>query len=370
MSLQIHDVLELSLNISGEDYDLSVGNQLDFLYIGTSTVAMLPTMQLRIVDIHGRLERLLTDMCKITVSMKPYTAKMVTFNFLKYNHQRDQDVTGFYVYTIDAYLAHPVYFIGCSNETYRASASGVLSTICDKSGLTPDLISTSDTMLWAQNNRSFGVMADYVCAHAYSGSTSCMALAVDVDSKMRMRDLNNLGSSVAVHNVIAFDNTPDAMMAVSFNHYATSGVNNVLTGYNNARVMQSIMSATNPVANTVQYTPDSKQPYINTDIKKVAERGRVRFTPIDSGNVHSNFEQAEYQNRRYRNLYSSKLELMLASPSRIKVMDKINFTTVDKNGNKDVAVSGEYIVTGRVFGVRGRVFSERIDCARKGSNAV
>lgn len=369
MALLIKDTIELAIYFGDTEYDIGAVNMLSYLYIGVSQLVRLPTMQFHVVDASRKLEKYLTDGAQMTVTIKPYSAKAVTLPFRKFNHYPAPDESGATAFTVEAYLDFPKYFMACASDIYTGSASSVLEQIASTCGMTPDTVPTADNMTWFQGNKTYSRFADEVSARAYISDSSCMALSTDVDGSLRLRDLSNLGSRAATHNVVARGVATNSLIATAYLAEAVSGLHNSLTGYNNGRVTQSIVDGVS-VINKVPYTPDTKNPFFNQDMKKYTDKGPTRFAPIDSGNVHSNYEKAHYQNVRQRNLYTSKLTVQLASPSSIQIFDKINFTSVDQSYEKDKALFGEYIVTGRGFGVQDSIFSEKIECYRKGNNVT
>jgi hypothetical protein len=142
-----------------------------------------------------------------------------------------------------------------------------------------------------------------------------------------------------------------------------------MTGYQNTRYSQSMLSTTPSTANSnVSITLDSNSPLFNTTVQGLVSRGYQTFGGIDVGNTHENYEAAYYQNLRIANTYSLDVEFFLTTPSSLNLFDTFTFS-VDQEANKqDLAYAGTYITVGRALAITGAQFAEKILGTRQGTN--
>jgi hypothetical protein len=134
------------------------------------------------------------------------------------------------------------------------------------------------------------------------------------------------------------------------------------------RYAQSSTGALQTQITDLSFTPDSKAPLYNTALKSDLGRGPVRFGPIDVGNVHAKYERASYQNVRYRNLFSLGLDLLIALPTDITLLEQINFSIQNEDTSQDTANSGVYAVTGHSLYIQGANYCEKVGIVRHGTN--
>jgi hypothetical protein len=145
-----------------------------------------------------------------------------------------------------------------------------------------------------------------------------------------------------------------------------SGLNNNLTGYNNARYTQSQTGVLSTANDQLTFTPDTTSPAFNTTVKTQAARGYQSYGPIDVGNVHSKYERAAYQNMRYANLLSMDVDFLVYTPTPLTLFDKFTFSLETENHKQDPAYSGVYTVSGYAMFVQGTTYAQKISACRSG----
>lgn len=126
--------------------------------------------------------------------------------------------------------------------------------------------------------------------------------------------------------------------------------------------------ATSTPITSVVFTSDVKAPLLNTTVKSEAKRGAYSYSGVDSGNTHVTYDQANYQNTRYSNLFSLKLELLLNTQSEIQLLSQINFSVTDLDNQQSIAYSGLYTVISKAIYIQGVTYAEKLEVVRHGTN--
>lgn len=367
MAYIIQDRIEISIFIDDNEYPLGDTNQLNFLHISQQATTFFPTCCFQVVDNARIMDRIgLQDGIPIRIVIKSGQKNMQTYQF-RMRHVDKQTGNPIPTYTIDGYYDSPAWYSGTTNRNIRGTANDVLQQIATACGLKYEGTVTNDSMLWTPQNANWRQFAKDVALNAYVDDTSCMCVVLDLDGTIRFKDINNLGPGKL--KILAYQYAEDAITAIANKNITSSGFNNAISGYWNTRVSQSVTAdATHTTIDQLQFKSDSRSPLFNTAVKQQAQRGAVRFSPIDVGNNHPNYEKASYQNMRYRNLYSMSQQLLIVQPTQFKMFDRIVFSVQKEDQSQDVSASGSYTVSGRAIMIQGANYGEKLIVTRHGTN--
>lgn len=369
MGYALQNQLEVSLYINDVEYPLDSNNVLDFLHIGSSTKAKLPTIHLGLTDQLHALDLLdLQDAIPLRVAIKGYGAPTVSYAFRKFNSKRQFNGMC-YVYQVDGYWDSPLFWAGTSVGGIRGTSDSVLSQIASTCGLKYDGTAlAADSQLWMPRNRTYAAFAKRIASRGYVSDASYMTTCVDLTGTLLYKDINNLPQSQ--FTVIANQLADGMYTAIDYAAVASSGLTNQVTGYNYTHYGQSMIAEDQHTAyDTLQFTSDSRSPLFNTTMKQQSERGMMTYAPIDVGNTHDAYEKARYQNQRFAGLYTMDVEFLMTQPTTLDLLKTFTFSAVDENDKKDTANSGDYTVSGRAIMVRGTVYGEKVVGTRNGTNA-
>jgi hypothetical protein len=367
MSFLLNGELEVSIFIDDNEYPLTALNLLNWLHISTTMRHALPTFGLQITDVQHVFDNIgLLDGTPIRIVIKPNGKDSRTYSFRKYNHNRV--LTGdAYTWTLFGYWDAPLYWAASSVRAIQGTANNVLQEIASTCGLKFDGSVTNDSQIWVPRNRVYRTWAKDIVDHSWVSDNSCMSLCVDLDGTMRLKDLNNLPDPTK--KILGYGYADDAYTAVDVQASANSGLNNALSGYQNMRVAQSVTTDdTWQIIKDLNFTPDVKSPLYNRDLRDQLGRGAVRFSPIDAGNVHDNYEKASYQNTRYRNLFSFGLEALMVDSTEMKIGERVALSLQTESTSQDAPNSGTYTITGHAIYTQGANYSEKLGMVRHGTN--
>lgn len=369
MGYIVNGQIEVSIFISDKEYPLGAINLLNWLHITTTVRHKLPTLGFQITDVQHVFDRIgLLDGTPIRVVVKANGKQAKTYLFRLFNRKREFNGSA-YVWSIYGYWDAPLFWTASSLAALEGTSNAVLSQIAKKTGLKYDGTATNDSQIWVPRNRSYSTWAKDIVDHAWASDQSCMIMGVDLDGTLRLKDVNNLPQ--ATQKIVGYTYAEDAMTASDIRVAASSGLNNALSGYQNMRVAQSTTADdTHLTIKDLKFTADVKAPLYNEDLKGQLGRGAVRFAPIDCGNVHQNYEKAQYQNLRYRNLFSLGLDALVTDTVDVQLGERINLSLQIEETNQDTPNSGVYTVTGRALYVQGANYAELVGMARHGTNEV
>jgi hypothetical protein len=368
MAYVVDGKIEVSLHINGQEFPLDAINTLNFLKISWWTRGILPLCHFSIFDGLHTLDQIeLQDGIPLTITLKPLSSQTVTYNFRKFHHSKDFNGNAF-TYEVDGYLDAPLYWAGTSIAGIQGTSSAALQQIATKCGLTFSGSSTNDAQLWMPRNRTYGEFANMIKKRGFASATSYMELGINPDGTMIYQDVTKLPAPT--QTVILGEYQSGSYTAADYNPKAKSGIVNKMTGYQNTRYSQSMVSSNLSEANSqVTVTPDVTSRLFNTTVQQAISRGYQSFGGIDVGNTHANYETAIYQNIRIANLYSLDVEFLIQTPTTFRLLDTFSFA-VDSDINKqDAAYAGTYIVGGRSLLVTGAQYAEKILGVRQGVNA-
>jgi hypothetical protein len=359
--------LEVSIFINGTEFPLDTMNTLNFMHITWWTRGMLPLCHFGVFDARHSLDNIeLQDGIPIRIVIKPLSSPSVTYNFRKFDHKKFFNGTGF-EYTVDGYLDYPLYWAGTSNGGIRGTSTDVLSQIASRCGLKFNGVTTNDSQLWMQRNRTYGEFALQIKRRGYASDSSYMELGVNPDGTMSYVDVQSLPDPT--QTVVLGQYMQGGITAVDYVPHASSGLPNKMTGYQNTRFDQSIVGSSLSSPNSqVSFTPDSKSPLFNTTIQSTIARGYQSYGGLDVGNVHANYEKAIYQNRRFANTYSLSVEFLIQTPTTFRLFDTFTFSVDQEVNKQDVAFAGIYTVAGKTLAITGAQYSEKILGVRNGTN--
>lgn len=365
MGYILNQRMEVSIFVNGVEYDLSAVNLLPALHITTTVRGSVPLLTMQLDDVKHQLDTIgMQDGIPIRIVIAPNGNKSRTYNMRKFNHTKKQN-GGFYTWTVFAYWDAPMYWNSTTAETFQGTSSELLASIAQRCALQYDGPSTSDSMLWLPQNMRYRTWAKDAAKYGYINETSCMALGLGLDGVLRYRDVNNMPQPTKTVKSFLLD--AEAYTAVETELKAGSGLNNALTGYQNMRVPQSVIEVPQAISE-LNFKSGVKSPQFNVPLRDTLQRGAVRFGPVDCGNVHSFYEQAQYQNMRYSNMFSLGQDILLTEPTDIQLLDNFNYTSQKENTDPDVVNSGVYLVTGHSIYIQGANYAEKLGVVRHGTN--
>ena len=362
---KITSTLDAGLYINGKEF---TGTPLSFVqsvHIAAHAHYQVPLITLSITDMADMLPYIgLQDGVTLQFSLKG--VKNIDRRYRVYSWDR-VPISGGFAYTIYGYHDSPRFFIGTASQQLRGSSSDVLKWLAADCAIEwhPHNAVTSDSMLWTSPNSTVAQFAQQIARYGYVDGKSYMGLAVDSRGVMRYRNIAALPApTIKVAYTVPTPNN-DTVQITDFKSNNVAGNNNVLVGYQHERVVQSSNTKQQVVAisgSTVETGVNA--PLLNGNVRALAQRGGISYSPIDFGNVHPNYEQARYQNVRLARLNNLSCEFLFGFQTDFEAFD--NFTFVSPSTWPDNSYDGNYIVTGKVIFIAGSQYVEKVIGVRMG----
>jgi hypothetical protein len=365
----VSNTIEVSIFINNVEIPLDTNNILNFLHMGCTTHGALPTCHFAVTDVRHSFDSIpLQDGIPIRITIKPGGNSTQTYNFRKF-HSKKVFNGNAYVYEVDGYWDAAKYWMGTSVAGLRGTSSDVLSQIASTCGLQYDGVTTNDSQLWMQRNRTYFEFAKKTVDRGYVNDTSCMSFGVDLTGTMRYRNVNALPAPTT--KLVHAQLVQGAYTVMQYTPVAKSGINNKMTGYANVRNDQSLIApAISTPFTTLAVTPDSTSILMNTTVKSQVVRGYQSYGGLDMGNTHDSYEKAVYQNLRYSNLFSLDVVFFMYTPTTLTLFDTFAFAAENEVEQQDVDYSGNYTIAARAIFITGATYSEKLLCTRQGTNAA
>lgn len=351
--------------MNGVELPLGYGTGLavNFIHMSCSTRLAVPMLHISLNDSVDFLlnNKLLFDNCLITVVIGDQSAQSTTYEFrLNSFTNPTSAVSDSRNIEVDAYLNLTKYWQSTSYMAFTGTSSSLIGDIALKCSLNYLGDKTSDSQTWFPRNLPYYEWARATSERGYKSETSCMQLGVDLSKTLVYRDVSSMESPVA--KISIGKPKPGYIFGLDASPSSSPGAKNNLSGYSSNLVEQDLLDPTHKTTSKVKLATrtDSKSLSMNTEVKTEAGLGRVRFSPIDPGNVHPKYEVALYQNRRITNLFVNKLEIVVKEPSGLKLLDCVAVDLDNENRNLS-KLGGTYRLASRVVYFQGMDYMEKLE---------
>lgn len=187
---------------------------------------------------------------------------------------------------------------------------------------------------------------------------------------MRMVNVSDLDSRKPKELFSSKGDNIDSYPVTDFDVVARSGFYNASSGYQDTLVVQSLLVSDNQNLSQVSIRRNSQKVSISRDIKGLITQSKVRFAPIDVGNVAPNYDKALYQNRRLSNLFNFGIEFNVPRIIDSNVLDTVS-CELTKTGLTGVQeISGVFTIASKALYLRGMDIVQKVEVFRHGMNSV
>lgn len=369
--------LYVQIAINGQDVNLQEA-PIARLQLNSSGLFYLPQGQIVFVDsssfFHDNISLGDGDQVVITIGDSPTTAKIYLFSIWTWDRHIVGNATQ---YTIDLLYGVPQWLATSMFAPFvNQSSSQVLQALARQVGLTFEGIQTSDFQTWYPAHHKLGKFARKVSSHGWSSDTSIMALAVSLQNKLLYK---NIASKQAAQYIFKPDTGLSANSEGSQTpiYYAlveeriASGFNNVYSGY--GKMMHQVDLTKDQKygqLNKVNFSPLSQSLLVNQATHSGSNDGTRSFPPFLSGNVHANYNNAEYQNARGMALFNlNALVTLYGHVTDIDLLDFANLdtnTTVANSPHHHIPSSGKYVVWNKTIFIENTAYYEKFQLIRQG----
>ena len=365
MALEVEGRISLKIYFNGKELPIGYGTGLaiNFVHMSSSTRIAVPMIHISLSDSVDYLvtNKLLFDNCLITIVIGDQSNHSTTYEFrLNSFTIPNSAVSDKRTIEVDGYLNLVKYWQSTSFTSFTGTSSALMADISAKCSLNCISDKTSDSQTWFPRNLPYYEWARSTSERGYKSETSCMQLGLDMSKTLIYKDVANMETptakiSVGIHK-------SGYLFAVDASPTSSPGSKNNLSGYSSSLVEQDLLDPTHKTTSKVKLATrtDSKSLSINSEVKSAAGAGRVKFGPIDPGNVHDKYEQALYQNRRITNLFVNKLDIIVKEPSGIKLLDCVKIDMDNEHREVD-KLGGVYRLSSKVVYFQGMDYMEKLE---------
>ena len=369
MALDVQGRISLKMYMNGMELPINYGTGIvvNFIHMSCSTRIAVPMIHISLNDPIDFLlnNKLLFDNCLITIVIGDQSAQSTTYEFrLNSFTNPGSAVSDSRNIEIDGYLNLTKYWQSTSVTQFTGTSSALLGDISSKCALNYVGDKTSDSQTWFPRNLPYYEWARIVSERGYKSDTSCMQMGVDLSKTLVYRDIASMESPISRINI--GKPKPGCIFGIDASPSSSPGAKNNLSGYSSSIIEQDLVDPTHKATSKVRLSTrsENKSLAMNLQVKNEAGLGRVRFGPIDPGNVHPNYEVALYQNRRITNLFVNKLEVLVKEPTNLKLLDCV-YIDLD-NDNRDISkLGGTYRLSSRVVYFQGMDYMEKLEFASR-----
>jgi hypothetical protein len=370
MALNIHDRLYLQILINGVEFPLDKLNTLQYLHISESVRSYVPVLNMKLVDATKFISQnnLLVDgaIIKVTIGVD---GRKKSYEFRRFNHKAIPGGDGGTQYQVSAFLNVPLYWMASTMKAFNGTAAEAIKYIANACDLNFYGVTTSETQLWMPYNTRYCEFARQVAERAWVDSESCVQLAVSADKTARLINVSDFDTRKATEVFSNKGTYASALPVTDQQIVSKSGFFNSVGGYQDTMIQQSLTDTTDKDISQVNVKRNSKTISMNKSVKDSVPQAKVKYAPIDVGNITPHYEDALYQNRRLSGLFTFGVEFNTAYLVDSNLLDIVmcELTMPEVSGMQDI--SGNFLLTSKVTYIEGMNFYQKMECYRHGSNA-
>lgn len=279
-----------------------------------------------------------------------------------------------------ALLNAPKFVTASVQESYSGTTDDVLRDLAGRSGLTysgPSSVNgrqtndRQDSWLNVCKNRMM-FMAETV-RHGWMDKQSGMSVTVTSYGEIRYRNLTDVINTPAekikfvfMHNARATNEEGDkkTYWVKEAHDKSTAGFMATAMNYGSTRVHNNLDGKPKQIKNLAVKTPGAYLA-LNKEVADMVKKSRYDYAPIDCGNTHDNYQDAEYQNLKILALFTERMSLLVTDVTEVQLYEPVIYRQADSDPNAPVRNTDIYLVIGKTVVVRSGIhYAERIELAR------
>lgn len=382
--LNIQDIAFLSIEIDGEEVPYAFIQSVE---LTEGNGALFPAFRIVMGDPYSTYmtgEKALTDGNKFSItigkSMSDKNCKPRKYRlFGKKPINRAELPQMLIVGIVDApnlVYAKPI-------EAYKGTSDAVLKQIAEKAGLqysgpgSCNGATMNDNQVWRNSGKNRGVFAQDISRRGWMSPKSGMSMAITSTCEMRYRNLVDVINTplpkikfVFSHNAPKSDedDTKKFYLVKFANDHSSAGVTSGWQNYGSVRT-QPCLSGEDKKSDKMEVCVPGKYVAVNKEIADMVGKVRRDVAPVDMGNVHENYEKAQFQNIKVLALFSQKMSLLVEQVTDVQLYDPVIYKQANADPTEPVSTTDVYIVVGKTISIRaGAFYAERIEIARLSTN--
>ncbi len=347
------------------------------MYAISNVLMIGPTFDMLIVDSGGALlNPMPQDGTVITVTMGDSRSDPLKMRFRQVGAPQTGIPTakGLAV-RVQCTLDKPKLFHGICQKSIRGTSTTAIKQIAKDCDLTiKDRVdsSVSDDMKWLPMGRQYGHFLGDIASHGWFGEDSAASVVgVTLTGEVVYRDLAKLAKAPPkasfYYGVSIPKNEDNNYIAHSMVYEDLFSTGLALQGYSASRKRFNIDGVLEAI-DGINVTQNNERLNISSKVKELAGISRVILGGIDCGNTHDYYEKAEFQNARYRALFSRQRSLVVAQATRdLDLLDPVTIYYLDTRTREPASVSG--VITAKTIAIVNGFYVERFNIQYQGEDS-
>ena len=261
--------------------------------------------------------------------------------------------------TIKAVLDNPAYMRKIMDTHVDGTSTALAQKIAGMAGLKFDGDNANDKMVWLPNRLPLASSLKKHSEKAWASDKSSFIVGVDDSGTLYYKDLDKLAAASATKT---FSSNPSEGHYISFWSFdAKDQLYNNTKGYGSTSIGHKEDGTVDELAkiDMRSFAGDIGGSFMKNVIG--SRGGRVDHLPIQSGNVHDNWNKAIHQNSRIKSMFSCDLVILTDTPSQVKMFDKVKVIPYDPaTAQPRQTLVGDYIVTAFTRTIHRNQYYEKI----------
>jgi hypothetical protein len=371
--LEIKTGIVIGFEVNGKEYPIENGG-FESLSIIANKRMSVTTLEMRISDISGSFEHDMTlaDGTPITIKIGRTTNSFRTYQFRVFKFVKEPgNVPNYMIY---GYWNSPRWWMQTVSKGMNGTSAQVIQQIAEACSLKSSVDNTDDKQVWMPNNSRYCSFADQIANNGYLDDQSMMVLGMTLQGELRYRNISGIRIDDKIPKFVhASSDAENTFTVYDHRNTGSSGFGNIMGGYKHLMREQSVIEEVGSVKD-LQLKRQTQNLLLNKDIHGALDQGRIQHMPINCGNVHKKYFQAQYQNMRSAMMYSMGVELMVCEPTdNMDLFDPFYYQSADAPAlGKDQDNSrfkASYILTAKTIHVTADTYFEKFAGATTGMNA-
>lgn len=381
--LRVRDDILLGLVIGGAEFPLDVTGFKGMRIIHTIDT-FVPVVEVVVPDTLNFFVNKVTLAdglpMEIHLGVSEKDLQVMKFRVHKFSEQQENGAT---FYTIVGYFDVPRFYLATGNKPFTGTSSSVMSQLASASGMEFDGHGSSDTQVWLPRNDRFCVFAQNVMMHAWASDSSLFKLAITPTNVMRYKDVFRFDPGAKMPAFVNTDGKVDKGMFQMRDHtnLTRSGNNNMQGGgYGHRLVTQLVANEYQKTKDKVKYRRFMPLLEVSREVRGIVQGApgspgvqHTQFAPINCGNVHDRYWEAEYQNKRLARLFSQGARLLVEARTGIEALEPVRYLphylpAVSEADIKEQS-QGVYVVTAKAINIQMNNYFESFELFTTGTAA-
>lgn len=262
------------------------------------------------------------------------------------------------IVSFSAVLDHLPYMRKIISGSTKGTSGDAIAMAASQAGLKTEIDSTNDSMVWLPNNKPLAAFVRHVAERGWASATSCMLTGVTDGSLLRYKDLDKIisgGASVeyGVNGIPVLQHVITSKSHVQNNIAGYGSTSTTLMGDGSFKELAKI--GMRMIGNRAAAGAE-----MSASLGSLG--GRIETRPLDAGNTHDKWAEAQHQNRRIKSNFAFDVNILIdVLTDESKILNGSDLMLYSKaTGGILTSVTGSYIITSKVRSLMNNRYFEKL----------